>query len=110
MCWSRISIERRLACVRERRRDIRGSCPSVPHAQERGHDPAHHLAHEGIPDHLDGDPPTLPLDPHPMKGSDRLSILPAEGGEVMTPFELPGCLGHGRDIQSFTDAEGASLA
>jgi hypothetical protein len=83
-------MERRLAGVAERRRDVRGRCSSVSHAQERGHDPAHHLAQEGVPDHLDGDPPTLPLDPHPVKGSDRLSILPAKGGEVATPFELPG--------------------
>jgi hypothetical protein len=108
--WSGISFERRLAGVLERRRDVRGSCPSVPHAKERGHYPAHHLAQEGVPDHLDGDPPTLPLDPHPVKGPDRLSILSAECGEVTTSFELPGCLGHYRDIQWFTDAEGASLA
>jgi len=82
----------------------------MAHSQERGHDSADHLAQKGVADHLDGDRTALPSDPHPMKCSDRLSILPAKGGEVTTPDEDLRRRGHRRDVKVITDAEGMSLA
>src|SRR5262245_48631711 len=111
---SRVTFEGRRAGVGQCCLHICSGRPSVPHSEECGHDPANHLTQEGVPDHLDGDPLTLLLllcaDPHPMKGPNRLSILPAKGGVVVSPFEHPGCLGHCLEIQRVADTDGASLA
>ena len=51
------------------------------------------------PDHVDRDHATLPADPHPVEGPDRLSVLAAEGGEVMpTDQHLCGAV-HRRHIE-----------
>lgn len=78
-------------------------------ANERGHDPADHLSQKGVSDHLDGDRFALLPDPHPMKGPNRLSILPPESGEVTTSDEGLRSHCHRSDVELITDAECISL-
>ncbi len=98
--------------ARRPQRDLqicRGRLP-VPDAQEGCHDASHHLAQERIACHVDRDGATLPADPHPVEGPDRLSMLAAECGEVMPPDQHPCGAVHGWHVERLPDPQGVPLA
>ena len=82
----------------------------VPDAQEGCHDASHHLAQERIACHVDRDHATLPADPHPVEGPDRLSVLAAECGEVMPTDQGHRGPVHRRHIEPLPDTQGVPLA